>query len=334
MVTKAKETVLLRQAVEAARIGNKIVARALLREINETDPGNEQAWLWRAALAETAEESVEHLERVLAINPNNKQASSRLTVARLCASAPAPEHTGGRGQVPRPDHCFFCQTQMPETGWRCSRCGAILCLDELSGLAENSGVDQGLLRKALESGRQRLAAQPSFDAYYQLALACLNLNSSAEAVPLLTQASKLEPGYKRLKSQLEDLRRRKLILAVDDSLTVQRVVALTLERKGYRVLAASDGMQALSLINDQLPDLVLLDITMPRMDGYQVCRVIKQNGSTGHIPVIMLSGKDGFFDRVKGRLAGASDYVTKPFERDVLADTVEKYLKTKQGANP
>jgi twitching motility two-component system response regulator PilG len=80
-------------------------------------------------------------------------------------------------------------------------------------------------------------------------------------------------------------------------------------------------------LNEHTPDLILLDITMPRMDGYQVCKVIKQNPYTKHIPVVMLSGNDGFFDKVKGKLAGATDYITKPFEEAPLAASVQKHLK-------
>ena len=117
------------------------------------------------------------------------------------------------------------------------------------------------------------------------------------------------------------------ILIVDDSQTVRQLVKLTLDRLGFNVIEAKDGFEALAQLANQVPDLILLDITMPRMDGYQVCRIIKENGSTRHIPVIMLSGKDGFFDRVKGRLAGATDYVTKPFEPGALYTSIQSHLE-------
>jgi twitching motility two-component system response regulator PilG len=85
-------------------------------------------------------------------------------------------------------------------------------------------------------------------------------------------------------------------------------------------------MQALAKLNEETPDLILLDITMPRMDGYQVCKVIKKNPYTKDIPVVMLSGKDGFFDKVKGKMAGATDYVTKPFREVTLTRAIERYL--------
>ncbi|MBA3975638.1 MAG: pilus assembly protein PilG [Candidatus Solibacter sp.] len=116
-------------------------------------------------------------------------------------------------------------------------------------------------------------------------------------------------------------------MAVDDSLTVRKIVSITLERLGYRVVTAKEGSEALVVAAEAQPDLILLDITMPGMDGYQVCKAIKQNPATRRIPVVMLSGKDGFFDKVKGRLAGATDYITKPFHEATLAEAVKKYAQ-------
>ena len=121
------------------------------------------------------------------------------------------------------------------------------------------------------------------------------------------------------------------ILVVDDSPTICRLVVTTLEKRGFEVLTAADGMEALAKLNEQLPDLILLDITMPRLDGYQLCKIIKGNAATKDTPVIMLSGKDGFFDKVKGRMAGAVGYITKPFKPRTLLETVNKHLDRQQG---
>lgn len=115
------------------------------------------------------------------------------------------------------------------------------------------------------------------------------------------------------------------IMVVDDSPTICRLVATTLEKRDYQVIIAADGMEALAKMNETLPDLILLDITMPRLDGYQLCKIIKGNDLTRHIPVVMLSGKDGFFDRVKGRMVGALDYITKPFKPEVLLQVVARH---------
>jgi twitching motility two-component system response regulator PilG len=126
-------------------------------------------------------------------------------------------------------------------------------------------------------------------------------------------------------TQLDTL--RGTILAVDDSPTIRKLVSMTMEGQGYRVVVASDGIEALAILKDEHPDLILCDVAMPKLDGYQLCKIIKQSTDTKHIPVVMLSGKDGLFDKVRGKMAGCSNYITKPFEPDILISEVRKYVK-------
>jgi len=116
------------------------------------------------------------------------------------------------------------------------------------------------------------------------------------------------------------------ILVVDDSATVRKLIAGKLEKSGHNVVCAEDGIEALTRMSEHAPDLVLLDITMPRMDGYEVCRQIRSNPNTKDIPVVMISGKDGFFDKVRGRMAGTTAYITKPFGPETLMKALETYL--------
>jgi twitching motility two-component system response regulator PilG len=120
---------------------------------------------------------------------------------------------------------------------------------------------------------------------------------------------------------------RRIILVVDDSPTIQKVVSVTLEAHGHEVVTASDGMEALSKLRTIKPDLVLLDITMPHMDGYQLCRIMRSNDITRNVPIVMLSGKDGLFDKMRGRMAGAASYITKPFAPSSLPPLIDKYCK-------
>jgi len=126
-------------------------------------------------------------------------------------------------------------------------------------------------------------------------------------------------------TQLDTL--RGTILAVDDSPTIRKLVSMTMEGQGYRVVVASDGIEALAILKDEHPDLILCDVAMPKLDGYQLCKIIKNSNDSKHIPVVMLSGKDGLFDKVRGRMAGCSNYITKPFEPDLLISEVRKYVK-------
>lgn len=117
-----------------------------------------------------------------------------------------------------------------------------------------------------------------------------------------------------------------LVLVVDDSPTIRKIVEVTLKRERIRVLGVGDGLSALAAVADKQPQLVLLDITLPGMDGYQICQALKQRPVSKNIPVVMLSGRDGFFDKVRGKLAGSTQYVTKPFDPAQLVKTVSKHV--------
>jgi twitching motility two-component system response regulator PilG len=117
----------------------------------------------------------------------------------------------------------------------------------------------------------------------------------------------------------------KTIMIVDDSPTVRKLVSMKLGKFGHRVITAVDGIEALAKMTEEVPDLILIDVAMPRIDGYQLCKLIKNNLTTKDVPIVMLSGKDGLLDKVRGKMAGASDYMTKPFEPETLLQTVNQH---------
>jgi twitching motility two-component system response regulator PilG len=117
------------------------------------------------------------------------------------------------------------------------------------------------------------------------------------------------------------------VLVIDDSNTIRRSAEMFLRQAGFEVILAEDGFDALAKINDHQPKVIFVDIMMPRLDGYQTCALIKQNPKLKATPVIMLSSKDGVFDRARGRLAGSDRYLTKPFTKEALIDTVNEYLR-------
>jgi twitching motility two-component system response regulator PilG len=116
------------------------------------------------------------------------------------------------------------------------------------------------------------------------------------------------------------------VMVVDDSVTIRRTAESLLRREGFDVVTAEDGFEALSRIVDSRPDIIFLDIMMPRLDGYQTCAVIKNNQEFGKTPVVMLSSKDGIFDRARGALVGSEHYVTKPFTREELLEAIQDHL--------
>ena len=114
-------------------------------------------------------------------------------------------------------------------------------------------------------------------------------------------------------------------MVIDDSKTIRRTAETLLQKEGYEVISATDGFEALGMIADNKPDLVFLDVMMPRLDGYQTCALLKNHQVFRHTPVVMLSSKDGLFDRARGRVVGADNYITKPFTRDELMAVIEQY---------
>jgi twitching motility two-component system response regulator PilG len=124
------------------------------------------------------------------------------------------------------------------------------------------------------------------------------------------------------KSNLQGLK----ILVIDDSKTIRRTAETLLAREGCQVFTATDGFDALAKIADHRPDIIFVDIMMPRLDGYQTCSLIKHNKTFKDTPVIMLSSKDGLFDRARGRLVGSEQYLTKPFTKDELLGAITSHV--------
>ncbi|AOV18097.1 pilus assembly protein PilG [Acidihalobacter aeolianus] len=114
-------------------------------------------------------------------------------------------------------------------------------------------------------------------------------------------------------------------MVIDDSKTIRRTAETLLKKEGCEVVTANDGFEALAKIAEFRPDIVFVDIMMPRLDGYQTCALIKQNGTFRKTPVIMLSSKDSIFDKARGRIVGSEEYLTKPFTRDDLLGAIKKF---------
>lgn len=122
-------------------------------------------------------------------------------------------------------------------------------------------------------------------------------------------------------SELDGLR----VMVIDDSKTIRRTAEMLLKKEGCDVITANDGFEALSKVVDYKPQIIFVDIMMPRLDGYQTCALIKHNQNFNKTPIIMLSSKDGLFDRARGRIVGAEQYLTKPFTKEELVDAVRQY---------
>ncbi|MFL6468825.1 MAG: response regulator [Pyrinomonadaceae bacterium] len=245
-----------------------------------------------------------------------------------------------RDQTP----CPFCSFNNDLTTLKCSSCLAVLSLSDIDELLANSHADKYVIRKAVE----RMETEKSSRAFDEselttLGIGHLNLKNLQYGFNYLHEAADLYPENEILNGQvdalehrLDEIRRKdeahaalvkgKTILVVDDSATVRKLIAGKLEKSGYEVFCSTGGAEALERIKDLTPDLVLLDIVMPEMDGYQVCRQIRGWVATSNTPVVMISGKDGSFDRSRADAAGSNGFITKPFGPETLMKAVEFYL--------
>ena len=257
--------------------------------------------------------------------------------------------------------CPICAEPAARPSHQCPSCKAIVTLTKVDDILQNENVDQARVQAAIDRYRLELSQSGAVRLHYKLALAHLNLKEIVQSIIHLNEAIRLQPDRPVLRKLVDLLRQKQIsyntsrrvsppapvapqpqqveskqgvILVVDDSPTIRKAVSIILEKEGYEVFTAADGVQALSKLNGQstelngqLPDLILLDITMPHMDGYQVCKIVKGNNATKGIPVVMLSGKDGFFNKVRGRMVGSTEYITKPCNPQTLIKAVKKHAK-------
>lgn len=240
--------------------------------------------------------------------------------------------------------CPFCGQHHEPNAFECEHCNVVLSLSDLEAVLANSALDRNAVSHAVVRMEGEWNEREfNVDELTTLALGHLNLGSFDAGRKYLQEALHLDPNNVVLAGQLNALAIRldeinrqreiddarpkgKTILVVDDSATVRKLISGKLEKSGHNVVCAADGVEALERMAEQVPDLVLLDINMPRIDGYEVCKRIRANPASSHVPVVMISGKDGFFDKVRGRMAGTTGYVTKPFGPETLMRALENYL--------
>jgi len=338
----------LQAAYAEIKADNKAKAREYLGPVIREEPSNEQAWMGMAVAAENPLQAIDALEQILSINPNNEKARRSLDEYRSQA--------GIRTQTWQ---CPLCGTTAAQPQNVCTRCRAVLTLEDPRALL-GSHADRGLMTEAIERLEEETAHKGDFINIFCLGIAHINMGQFDRGMPYLESATRIPPIDQHLVDRVRQLRERaarpvsgafprtavpaktsgsfqlppqpetsgepQTILIVDDSATIRKVLALTLNKNGYRVIEANDGPEALKIIQAAVPDLVLLDINMPMMDGYQVCRILKSDPRTRKIPVVMLSGKDGFFDKLRGKMAGASRYLTKPCKAGEVLEVVQKYI--------
>ncbi|WP_162136257.1 response regulator [Zavarzinella formosa] len=354
LAMQAMKSARLNAGVAAAQAGDRETARRLLRQSCEADPGNDIAWMWLAGVTESPAEALSHVEKALRINPNSEQAKTGAEYYREKLKAAPPLW-----------YCPICLAKSETRFIVCPNCHSVLSLANAGEAITNFKSDEKKLREGMDRLENNLRTKPDFTTYYYLGMAMLNLQRMAEGINYFREAKKLNPDNEAFAQHLAVLEQRsatpkeprrtdpgtlnglaptpipavavppapepeakprKCVLVVDDSPTIRKLIALTLNRHGYRAIEAGDGSEAVDRIQaGGNPDMVVLDATLPDMDGHALCKLIRKNKELSKIPIVMLSGKDGFFDKIRGKMGGATICLTKPFQPEALVRIVQKY---------
>jgi twitching motility two-component system response regulator PilG len=314
----------------------------------KANPGNAQAWLWYSRCLGNLKAISYALAKCAQLTPDDPQIIEEIKKLELSRKQLDTDS--------RLRRCPFCWSALDRKSQACHYCKASLVITKALEQKTNDHVDSKILIESVTRYTDIVAREENMRVYYFLSLANCNLNKAEEALDLLNEASRINPDNKFLATQLNivinhvaarltayekrkpkpknqilenilpEQTGKKKILVVEDSPTTRKVVVLTLKQKGYALIEAQDGLEALSKIDEERPDLILLDIILPKMDGYKILSLIKENKELKDTPVIMLTSKDGLMDKFKGKLAGSTAYLTKPFEPKDLIKTVRKYI--------
>lgn len=319
-------------------------AHKLLTEVLKKTPRRADAWFWYSRIV---------------VNPKSIEAALG-NAAKLTRDAPHVKEEQDRFRKAKPAlegeavrRCPFCWAPISTRFVECGICRSHLSVQPAL-FASPLTADKKVMERAIERYTRVVARERNTTAYYYLSMAHLNAGRWEEALHLFHKLVNLAPERKVFSYQLRRLLdhmasresdgtaqaetpapeappadaegRRKRILVVEDSPTTRKVIAITLGQQGYEVIEAKDGLEALGKLNDRSPHLILLDIVLPRMDGYAILDIIRKQEQFRNVPVILLTSKDGVLSKWKGRWAGSTAYLTKPFDPKKLVATIEKHL--------
>jgi twitching motility two-component system response regulator PilG len=326
-------------AISAAQGGNRPLARLQLEQAIQSDPDNPNAWLWFAWVADSPAAAISSLEQAQRCGSTSSLIQPALTWARGMQEfelglanthptrdpAPSNQRTGAVSS-----QGINATTPLPDTTSSISDGGRELKEGQRDKSTEDS-TDESTSRdlEQIIASMDRTMVEPAgfpTDNVHDLAS-----DSPSEEHVDAGNEKLMQNGLAGRNEADGDAcpESRPTILAIDDSQTIRGLVTMCLGKCGYEIVTAVDGIDAMKQLNTCNPSLILLDINMPRLNGYQLCKMLKDFPPTRSIPVIMLSGKDGAFDKFRGKRSGCDDYITKPFEASELREKVASYLATK-----
>lgn len=324
-------------------------AQKIFLKIVSRDAKNMRAWLWLSRTVSNMKQLRIALTKAYKLEPKDLDVARDIRMFSAAAKM-------GLEQIRR---CPFCYAPIPVKAADCHFCGATLVLNAETLLRIEEKANRSELRLALDRFEEVLVRELNISVLFYAALACLHLGELDAALEYFEQQQRCvqcvkpekssytatverilafvasrrsveefdnEPGREAQTPVEPEGPAQKKVLVVEDSPTTRRVIKMTLLRNDFNVIEAEDGVEALTKINDEQPDLILLDVMLPKLDGYGILSVLKQNSVQKKVPVIMLTSKDGLKDRIKGRFSSASAYLTKPFNPDVLIEKVNQYI--------
>lgn len=342
-----------RQAINLATLGRNDEAIRILKIILKENPRDGQAWLWFARTSNELWKIAIALKNASLMAPGNQEIEEE---SKKLESAVA----SGAKKSSTLKHCYFCWAPVLKDDLVCHYCNAHLDIHEK--FFHLKFYDHSIKfpsRKYILDAFQRYSKAVLLEPkvaflHFCLAITHINLDQWDEAMDELLLAKSINPVDNPYESQLEILSDfmddlgsffaedvpleekpvaareskpgDKKILVVEDSATTRTIIRKMLNQKGYTVVEAKDGREALEKYDETAPDLILLDIIMPGMDGYQTLSVLKKSHSLGSTPVIMLSAKSTLLDKMKGKIAGSTEYLTKPFSSFQLMKKIERHL--------
>jgi twitching motility two-component system response regulator PilG len=340
----------LKPAIHLAEGNHFKEAYAELSAYLKTYPNDSIAWLWYSRCLGSLKAISDALAKCIQQTPESPQ-----IVEEIQKLKQSYQHI----RTNRIRRCPFCWSPLNADAVQCHYCKSGLNIPMALKQNTQQRANSKFLINALTRYTDVFAREKKAKAIFMLSLANCNLNKVEEALDLLTKISRLNPGNNFFSEQLNIVvnhlatrlpdytefnqrltprtekfawmeqavrTQKKKILVVEDSPTTRKVIMLTLKPRGYAIVEARDGLEALGRINEERPDLVLLDIILPKMDGHRILAIIRKTPELRHTPVVMLTSKGSMMDKVKSRLRGSTDYLTKPFEPYDLIETVQKHL--------
>jgi DNA-binding response OmpR family regulator len=347
--SKSNTVDLLYQAIRRAEANENKQAQQMLAILLKQNPRNSDAWLWYSRVTDNIKAVEAALENAKILARDDLEIKEEVIKQQVAFES-------GCSKTGTIKHCPFCWTPYIGSPETCAHCKAYFRITPAMLRSSKTRVNKEILDKAIHRYTRIILVEKKHRVHFHLALAHINRDQWEEGLDQLYKTRKLDPENDLYRGQLNILldhmanvelpmgddsnqpakekiaaatenRKDKTVLVVEDSATTRKVITVILRHEGFDVIEAKDGIEAMARFNETTPDLVLLDIVMPGMDGYQVLSTMKHNSNFKKIPVIMLTARDGMIDKVKGKMSGCNEYLTKPFTPEELTARIRKYLK-------